>query len=72
MKRWEWPTRGGSLSISCWAATRRQTAVSCHFLVELPGIETATKVALSWGNAGFLYVKQRESTRNDLRIRGRC
>jgi len=40
--------------------------------VELPGIEPTTEIALSSGNAGFRYVKRRESTRNDLRIRRRC
>jgi hypothetical protein len=40
--------------------------------MELPGIELARKIALTGGNVGFRYVKRRESTRNDLRIRERC
>jgi hypothetical protein len=39
---------------------------------ELPGIEPAPKMGLTCGNVGFDYAKRRETTRNDLRIRGRC
>jgi hypothetical protein len=41
-------------------------------VVELPGIEPATEMALTSGDTGFDDPKQRESTRNDLRIRDRC
>ena len=43
-----------------------------HIPVELPGIEPASEIALTWANAGFQYAKVRETTRNDLRIRERC
>ena len=41
-------------------------------LAELPGIELGTEIALSCGNADSGYAKQREMTRNDLRVRERC
>ena len=43
-----------------------------YFSVELPGIEPLTKSPLSCGNIDFGHAKQRETTRNDLRMRGRC
>ena len=49
----------------------RLVALTCIFPVELPGIESGTKVLVSCGNASFQYVKRRESTRNDLRVRER-
>ena len=36
------------------------------------GIELGTEIALNCGNADLGYAKQRESTRNDPRIRKRC
>ena len=40
--------------------------------VELPGIEPASEIALTCGNAGLDDAKRRESRRNDLRIRDEC
>jgi hypothetical protein len=37
-------------------------ALNSTFSVELPGIESATEIALSSGNAGFHDAKRREST----------
>src|ERR1700758_4964218 len=47
-----------------------RTLIRLH--VKKPGIEPVAKIALNSGNAGFRYVKRRETTRNDLRIRKRC
>jgi hypothetical protein len=47
-------------------------ALTCSSRVELPGIESGTETLLTSVNLGFQYAKARESTRNDLRIRGRC
>jgi hypothetical protein len=41
-------------------------------MVELPGIEPPSEIVLGCGNAEIGYAEQRESTRNDLRIRQRC
>ena len=38
-------------------------------LVELPGIEPGAKIDLNWDNSGIDDAKQRQTTRNDLRIR---
>jgi hypothetical protein len=46
--------------------------MTCGFSVELPGIEPATEIALTGGNAEFEYEKRRETTRNDLQIRRKC
>ena len=43
--------------------------LSSHFIVELPGIETAAKTGVSCGNAEFKHANRRKPTRNDLRIR---
>jgi len=40
--------------------------------VELPGIEPASKIALTCGNAVTEYAKRRESTGKYLRLRERC
>ncbi len=37
-------------------------ALTCIFPVELPGIEPATEMALTCGNAEFQYARQRETT----------
>jgi len=42
-------------------------ALASVFSMELPGIETGTKISLTCGNAGLDYAKRRESTGNDLR-----
>ena len=47
-------------------------ALTCIFTVELPGIEPALEILLTCGKAGFRYVKRRDCTRNDLRIRDEC
>ena len=40
------------------------SVLACPPVVELPGIEPATEIALSCGNAEAGYAKRRESTRN--------
>jgi hypothetical protein len=47
-------------------------ALTCIFLVELPGIEPAIEIALSCTNTEVDDVRRRESTRDDLRLRERC
>jgi hypothetical protein len=47
-------------------------AMTCTYLVELPGIEPAPKMVVSCGNVEFNDAKRRETTRNDLRIRAMC
>ena len=42
---------------------------SSYSVVELPGIEPVSEMALNSANAGFAYAKVRETTRNDLRKR---
>jgi hypothetical protein len=37
-------------------------ALTCIYLVELPGIETATEIALTCANAKSGYAKRREMT----------
>ena len=46
--------------------------LTCIFLVELPGIELGTEIALTCGNVESDDAKARETTWNDLRIRERC
>jgi hypothetical protein len=41
-------------------------------LVELPGIEPATEIALTCKNAENHYAKVRETTRRDVRRREKC
>jgi len=65
-------TRHGS-DVICWLQLPViLTTADQRFLVELPGIEPAPKISLSCAKVRFGYVKRRESTRNDLRIRERC
>jgi hypothetical protein len=51
------------------------SGMTCMFLaysvVELPGIEPVAEMPLTSGNAGFNDAKQRQTTRNDLRLRDR-
>ena len=37
-------------------------SLACFYLVELPGIELGTEIALNCGNADLGYAKRREST----------
>ena len=46
--------------------------LTCILPVELPGIELAAEIQLTWRNAEVDDAKRRQSTRNDLRIRKRC
>ena len=50
----------------------RTSALTSYLIVELPGIEPVTETNVTCGNAEYNYAKRRETTRNDLRIRGRC
>lgn len=47
-------------------------ALTSTFSVELPGIEPAPKMAVSWGNVDIGYAKRRQMAQNDLRIRRGC
>jgi hypothetical protein len=61
-----------SLSVAKVHHRRKQKGpLNCGPLVELPGIESGTEIAVSWGNAEFDDAKVRETTRNYLRIRER-
>jgi hypothetical protein len=48
------------------------SALTSDFLVELPGIEPATEIDLTCGNAETDDAKVREMTRKYLGIRERC
>jgi hypothetical protein len=47
-------------------------ALTSMFLVELPGIEPGTEMALTCKNTENRYAKARETTRRDLRRREKC
>jgi hypothetical protein len=50
----------------------RKLSLTCHYSVELPGIEPGAKSHLTCEDVWIRYVEARETTPNDLRRRERC